>query len=96
MTFNATIQTGTNTLTINTDTIEETICANGVGSLDELSGWIPVIALIIGAAAVIGVLGFGKGADSFTIENLGTTAITIVFTVIVIAVGAGIIQGAIC
>lgn len=72
------------------------ICNNGLEGLNELGGWLPVIALIIGAAAVVGVLGFGKGIDSLNLESLGSAAITIVFTVIVIAVGATIISGAIC
>lgn len=33
---------------------------NGLSSLDELSGWLPTIALVVAAAIVIGVLAYFK------------------------------------
>jgi hypothetical protein len=33
---------------------------NGLSSVDELSGWLPTIALVVAAAVVIGVLAYFK------------------------------------
>ena len=33
---------------------------NGLSSIDELSGWLPTIALVVAAAIVIGVLAYFK------------------------------------
>ena len=35
---------------------------NGLSSLDELSGWLPTIALVVAAAIVIGVLAYFKSS----------------------------------
>ena len=35
---------------------------NGLESLDELSGWLPTIALVVAAAIVIGVLAYFKSS----------------------------------
>lgn len=101
ITFNATIQSGVNTLYINeAQTVQDDICSDGLQSLDELGGWLPIFALLVGASVAIGALALFNGGfsidGSFSLENIGPVAVTFVVAAITIGIGANILSGAIC
>jgi hypothetical protein len=75
------------------------MCLNGSLTFDEMSGWLSTIALVIGAAAVIGIINAFKGGFSgFGIPefDLPTLATSLVFVAIIIAISATVIQSALC
>ena len=80
--------------------VTASICANTSDAVGELSAWLVTIALVIGAAIVIGtIMLFNSGGIStgdLSIGGLGTIATILVGAAITISIAAMIIASAVC
>lgn len=80
------------------DTTRSDICRNGSEANAELARWMPTIALVIAAAAVIGIISlYNNGTlPSIGVSDLGGVATVLVVAAITISVAATIIISVIC
>jgi hypothetical protein len=74
------------------------ICRNGSQANAELASWMPTIALVIAAVAVVGIISlYNSGSlPSIGVSDLGGVALMLIGAAITIAIAASIITSAIC
>ena len=80
--------------------VQSSICTNTGAGIMELADWLPIIALVLGAAIVFGAIYVFQNGASFSLDvggmELGTIAIVLVATAITISIAARIIVSALC
>lgn len=101
--YNDSVPPGSSYLHLNSvDPTVYDICSSGQSSLFELSNWLSIFGLLVGALFVLGVLSsFGFvdlniPTEFFTIDNLAGIGLMLVGAAITISVGAQIIASALC